>query len=419
MGTQPLRDPELKDELDRQLQALLLEDGEEFVEAAYLALLKRRPDANGGRAYMRELGNGRNKLQILFELANSDESQLLGTTLPGLAEACMREGIGQPFAQPKIVPPATVATILRGEQLLAQDDDDKLIELAYWVLLKRPPDPEGMAIYLEKLHGDTSKTKFLHDIFTSPECRNLAVELPGLREMFARENLPVPEVTKPPLVGGAQDVATNPANTVTVLTELLSLHGEVFVGRAYETLLNVPAEPARLQLHMSELLTGTSKIQILSEIVEDAGVSGTRDLPGLASALVNFKRSRLPSVGVFFRTFGGMEGDSASERRSRAVEQRQFNFETDFVGRIAQLETKLAELNAADEKARTATNLITERITSLEKSASLLRQLAQAADRCNAPVSMGSADAIPKSVEGFVVELRALEIARDLKRRQQ
>ena len=82
---------------------------------------------------------------------------------------------------------------------MAQDDDDKLIELAYWVLLKRPPDPEGMAIYLEKLHGDTSKTKFLHDIFTSPECRNLAVELPGLREIFARENMPVPEATTPPL----------------------------------------------------------------------------------------------------------------------------------------------------------------------------------------------------------------------------
>ena len=30
----------------------------EFVEAAFMALLKRRPDANGGRAYLRALRNG-------------------------------------------------------------------------------------------------------------------------------------------------------------------------------------------------------------------------------------------------------------------------------------------------------------------------------------------------------------------------
>jgi len=416
----PLREPESKNHLGRQLQALLLEDDEEFVEAAYLVLLQRRPDANGGRVYLRELRNGTNKLQVLFELANSNESRFVGASLPGLAEACAREGIGQPKIDgQKIVPPSTVAGISRAEQLLAQDDYEKLIELAYWVLLKRAPDPEGIAIYLEKLRGDTSKTKFLHDIFTSPECKNLGTELPGLIEMFERENLPVLEAAAPPLVISATDATTTRASTPLTLTELLSLHGEDFVAIAHEALLDSPAEAASLERHTSELLAGTSKMQILSRIVEAAGVRGKRDLPGLASGLMNFKRSRLPVVGVLFRTLGGVEGDSALERRSRAVEQRQFMYESDFIGRIAQLETKIAELNAVGERASSATNLIAERIASLEKSASLLRHFVQATDLQSAQASKVSTLEIPKSLEGFVVELRALEVARDLKQRQQ
>ena len=48
------------------LQELLLEEGEDFVEAAFLALLKRRPDANGGRIYLRALRNGTRRLTTSF-----------------------------------------------------------------------------------------------------------------------------------------------------------------------------------------------------------------------------------------------------------------------------------------------------------------------------------------------------------------
>lgn len=94
-------------------------------------------------------------------------------------------------------------------------------------------------------------------------------------------------------------------------------------------------------------------------------------------------------------------------------------YESDFIGRIAQLETKIAELNAVGERASSATNLIAERIASLEKSASLLRHFVQATDLQSAQASKVSTLEIPKSLEGFVVELRALEVARDLKQRQQ
>ncbi len=419
MGTQTLRNLESKSELDGQLQALLLEDDEEFVEAAYLALLQRRPDATGGRAYLRQLRNGANKIQVLFELANSNESRRLGATLPGLGEACAREGIGVQVEAPEIGPPEEVVNISRGEQLLVHDDFGKLIEAAYWVLLKRAPDPEGVAIYLEKLQGKTSKTKFLHDIFTSPECRKLRVELPGLREMFARENLPVPEAAALSTESSAQDAMSNTENAATELKVLMSLHGMDFVTCAYQALLDLPVEPSDVQLHTNQLMAGTSKIQILSEMVAAAGLHSKRDLPGLSQALKQFKLSRLPILGIFFTRLLNVEGDSLLERRSRAVEQRQIMFESGCVVKLAELGAEIDGLKAADEKAAAASKLIAERIASLESSAVILRQFVQEADRRRAPTYDGPTDSPPKSVGGFVVELRALEIARDLKRKRQ
>ena len=61
-----MQPPKSIPENNEVLQELLLENGEDFVEAAFMALLKRRPDANGGRIYLRALRNGTNKLQILY-----------------------------------------------------------------------------------------------------------------------------------------------------------------------------------------------------------------------------------------------------------------------------------------------------------------------------------------------------------------
>ena len=60
--------PKAQREQGIALNELLLEEGDEFVEAAYMALLKRRPDATGGRTYLRTLRNGTSKVQILHEI---------------------------------------------------------------------------------------------------------------------------------------------------------------------------------------------------------------------------------------------------------------------------------------------------------------------------------------------------------------
>ena len=127
------------------LQELLLEDGEDFVDAAFHALLNRRPDANGGRAYLRALRSGTSRIQILYELSMSEECRRVGGEIAGLSDACAKEGIGESNDNSSATRPAHIAHVTRAEQLLVLEDTDKFIEIAYWVLLKRAPDDEGIA----------------------------------------------------------------------------------------------------------------------------------------------------------------------------------------------------------------------------------------------------------------------------------
>ena len=98
----------------RELDELLVEDGEEFVESAYQALLKRRPDATGGRIYLRALRSGTSKLRVLYELSLSDDCIRAGGDIPGLREAFALEGIGVEVIEPPVIaPPGYVLRITR------------------------------------------------------------------------------------------------------------------------------------------------------------------------------------------------------------------------------------------------------------------------------------------------------------------
>ena len=140
----------LKPTRDRtlELDELLVEDGEEFVEAAYQALLKRRPDATGGRIYLSALRRGTSKLRVLYELSLSDDCIRAGGHIPGLQKAFVREGIGVEVIEPPVIaPPSYVLRITRAEQLLSLTTTDEFIDATYWVLLKRAPDAEGVESY--------------------------------------------------------------------------------------------------------------------------------------------------------------------------------------------------------------------------------------------------------------------------------
>lgn len=402
--------PKSKYTQHENLQELLLEEGEDFVSAAFMALLKRRPDANGGRIYLRALRNGTSKLQILYEISTSPECRIVEGEIPGLSDACAEAGIGATSDKPDSGPPAHATQVTRAEQLLVLEDTDKFIEIAYWLLLKRAPDAEGIANCRGRLRDGANKAQILHELFTSPECRDIGVELPGLRDAFAREGLHVVD----------ERVAASPEQLPVAaksLTELLSYQGCRFVGCAYLTLFKRAADSQGFQDRLAQLYGGVSKIQILSEMgASNEAIMTGATLPGLAAALTQYHLSRTPILGRFVKLLVSVEGDSVAERRGRAAEQRLFTLEAELGERFEHLERSRDSISVIEQKVRAHRQDVDARIASLEKSVAALRQLIERYDgqgSVSAPLS--SKAGVVKSAGRLALDLRAEEIARDLR----
>ena len=393
------------------LQELLLEDGEDFVDAAFHALLNRRPDANGGRAYLRALRNGTSKLQILYELSISDDCRRVGGQIPGLSDACANEGIGETNDKSFTAPPAHIAHLTRAEQLLVLEDTDKFIEIAYWVLLKRAPDDEGIANCRERFQAGASKVQVLYELFSSAECREIGFELPGLRDAFAREGLHVVD----------ENMAAPPEQLPAAaksLTELLSYQGGRFVACAYLTLLKRAPDSEGAQDRLNQLLDGVAKIQILFEMAASKeAITADVRLPGLSLAVARHRLAQMPILGWFVRFFVNVEGNSVAERRGRAAEQRLLILEAEVGERLAELERSNGDVAAIEQKALVARQDLDARIASLERSVVGLRQLVEQSDRKVRVAEPSSPDSMSlKSSGRLALDLRAEEIARDLRR---
>jgi FkbM family methyltransferase len=137
-------------------------NGEQFVNCAYLTLLKRAPDAGGGATYLKLLASGTAKITILDEIVSSDEGRAMGSSLPGLHAP--KQGAAQNLSE---------LTALNGESF---------VECAYITFLKRSPDSDGAKYYLAHLLQGTSKLQILDEICTSEEAKRNGVVIPGLQE---------------------------------------------------------------------------------------------------------------------------------------------------------------------------------------------------------------------------------------------
>ena len=112
-----------------------------------------------------------------------------------------------------------------------------------------------------------------------------------------------------------------PAATLS-LAELLGLNGVEFLVGAYGRLLGRLPDDSGLAFYLRRMLSGIQKIEILAEIAaSDEARDAALNVLGLSSAVSLYQFSRRPILGWFVRVFSGVEGNSAAERRLRAMEQ--------------------------------------------------------------------------------------------------
>jgi hypothetical protein len=116
--------------------ALLRLVGEDFIRAAYNAILGRDPDPEGLRHYLSALRDGCRRTRILYALARSDEAR---------ARARCQD--------------------------LRPLPDDAFIDAVYQRLLGRRPDPTGKDHYLRLLAKRGGRQRVIRDIKSSPEAR--------------------------------------------------------------------------------------------------------------------------------------------------------------------------------------------------------------------------------------------------------
>ena len=120
-----------------------------------------------------------------------------------------------------------------------------------------------------------------------------------------------------------REIVGNKRPETVTLGELLQLQGVLFVEQAYRGLLLRDPDESGLQFYMTRLLSGTPKIQILSEIARSSEARNLAvTLPGLATAVGRYRLSRIWILGAVVRLiFPNVEGNSVFARRLRSVEQ--------------------------------------------------------------------------------------------------
>ncbi len=116
--------------------------------------------------------------------------------------------------------------------------------------------------------------------------------------------------------------ATGPIAASLGLREILLLNGVQFLVGSYGRLLKRAPDESGLTHYLPRLLEGAPKIQILGEIAASNEARNLAvNLSGLRLARFTYWLSNLPLIGAIVRLLARVEGNSAVDRRLRAIEQ--------------------------------------------------------------------------------------------------
>ena len=164
-----------------------------FVHAAFWALLGRAPDPDGLTYYSSQLRAGRHRGSMLIDINNSPEARARGAELSGM-NAVRRDDDGCDGPKVRGVfqdvgsSTGTEPTRKTATWILSLPGDESFVEAAYWALLDRAPDADGLAYCLSLLRNEGRRREsILLAISQSPEARDRGFALSGIDVVAAQE----------------------------------------------------------------------------------------------------------------------------------------------------------------------------------------------------------------------------------------
>lgn len=152
--------------------------GRDFIDACYVHLLGRLPDAVAIVALEAQLKKGASRQSILIDVYRSGEARSLGVRVKGIKflllreRMSMRSGTSGDYSRRE-------RTLLPIEGLFRSGSADFLVH-CYREILGRQPDRQGLAHYSERLAQGMARTRIIGDLAYSEEGKRRRVTVPGL-----------------------------------------------------------------------------------------------------------------------------------------------------------------------------------------------------------------------------------------------
>ena len=159
---------------------------DDFLLAIYSALLRRDPDPQGASYYRARLLAGYPKIAIVGDIRYSPEGQRLAPKVSGLRSRYFAFKLTRflPFGRPlaRLLAPFFDPRVRAFYRLsdFSPFDGPAFIDVAYRAILDRPPDPAGLAYYIQRLNTGSSKIRILSALRYSPEGRRSQAYIAGL-----------------------------------------------------------------------------------------------------------------------------------------------------------------------------------------------------------------------------------------------
>lgn len=257
-----------------EIDNILAQEDQLFIDKAYWTLLGRVPDAMGRQHYLDRLAKGNSRLSILRDIASGLECQRRNIEIPRRLVKPSRTGLLREVAG-NWISELALEPVRQLDPILGLDGP-AFVDATYALVLRREPDAPGAAHYLHMLRQTGDKISIIEDVRSSAEARALrprnkmlpwALRYRKLRRFFGTPDAP----------------------------PVMSLDDAAFVHEAYRLVLGREAEEGGLNYHVHRLRTTGDKRGILLDMYNSPEGSlrvGTNE--ALFNALKRYRTRQKP-----------------------------------------------------------------------------------------------------------------------------
>lgn len=304
-----------------RIARLIRQDDAAFLSGAYHLALGRGVDAAGQAYYSRLLSQGMTRLDVLRELARSDEGVAYLSDLPGLSKAILDGAEDSTAAEVSL-------------QFLMSQPDSDFVELSARGMEARLDASERTQL-VRLLQGGVARHIVLQRIASASPLDNFRA-IGGLDEFLAR-------------------LRSHPFPVARTVRELFFFHDEAFVDCAYHTLLGRAPDGSGKLHYLSHVRSGYSRSWVIEGLARSPEAEDRpAQVEGVLALCGRYRVARLLRLPRFLAVIIGAESDTRGSRVRRMLRS--------MLTRLNALETGVAAVKVEPGRQASASDVLETRL---------------------------------------------------------